>query len=153
MISCTFTGHRKIFSDCSENIDRILECLLAEYGSLKCYVGEDGDFDSLCAARVKRLKENHPENSIRLILALPYMRERINRNRGFYTSFYDEIVVPHEAYGAYSKGAFSLCNRWKVDRSDFVISFVTKSFGGAFETVKYAEKKGKKVINLGKIPL
>ena len=104
------------------------------------------------AARVKRLKENHPENSIRLILALPYMRERINRNRGFYTSFYDEIVVPCDT-SAYSKGAFSLCNRWKVDRSDFVISFVTKSFGGAFETVKYAEKKGKKVINLGKIPL
>ena len=153
MISCTFTRHRKIFSDYSENIDRILECLLAEYGSLKCYVGEDGDFDSLCAARVKRLKENHPENSIRLILALPYMRERINRNRGFYTSFYDEIVVPHEAYGAYSKGAFSLCNRWKVDRSDFVISFVTKSFGRAFETVKYAEKKGRNVINIGNIAL
>lgn len=153
MISCTFTGHRKIYSDCSENIDGILEYLLSEYGSLKCYVGEDGDFDALCAARVKRLKTNHPDSGASLILVLPYMRERINRNKAFYTSFYDEIVVPYETSGAYSKGAFSLCNRWKVDRSDLVISFVTKSFGGAFETVKYAEKKGKKVINLGKIPL
>ena len=35
-----------------------------------------------------------------------------------------------------------------VDRSDFVVFFVERNSGGAYQTMKYAEKQGKEIINL-----
>ena len=35
-----------------------------------------------------------------------------------------------------------------VDNADFILSYVFREFGGAFETVKYAQRQNKIVINL-----
>ncbi len=35
-----------------------------------------------------------------------------------------------------------------VDRSDLVICYIDHQSGGAFQTMQYALKRGKKVINL-----
>lgn len=39
-------------------------------------------------------------------------------------------------------------NRWMVDRADCLIAYLFRDYGGAYETVKYAKKQGKPVINL-----
>ena len=46
------------------------------------------------------------------------------------------------------KAAIQKRNRWLVDRADFLIAYLFRDFGGAYETVKYAKKQGKPVINL-----
>jgi len=38
-----------------------------------------------------------------------------------------------------------------VDRSDLVVFFVERNKGGAYQTMKYAIKQGKKIINLSDI--
>ena len=46
------------------------------------------------------------------------------------------------------KAAIQKRNRWLVDRADCLIAYLFRDFGGAYETVKYAKKQGKPVINL-----
>lgn len=41
-------------------------------------------------------------------------------------------------------------NKWMVEQSDIVISYIERSGGGAAKVVEYAERKGKRVINLYK---
>ena len=39
-------------------------------------------------------------------------------------------------------------DRYMVDNSDIVVAYLTKSSGGTYYTVKYANEKGVKVVNL-----
>ena len=38
-----------------------------------------------------------------------------------------------------------------VDNSSYVIAYLNENKGGTANTVRYANKKGKKVINIGKL--
>lgn len=40
-------------------------------------------------------------------------------------------------------------NRWMVEQSDYMIAYVTHSFGGAAQTYAYAVRRGLTIINLG----
>ena len=35
-----------------------------------------------------------------------------------------------------------------VDKADYIICFVDHDWGGAYQTYKYAKRKGKKILNL-----
>lgn len=49
---------------------------------------------------------------------------------------------------AHFKRAHTVRNREMVDRSDLVIAYIIRKNGGTYQAVDYAEKIGKKVINL-----
>ena len=53
-----------------------------------------------------------------------------------------------EAARSHPKSAIQNRNRSMVDRSDLVVCYVDHQSGGAFQTMQYALKRGKKVINL-----
>ena len=46
------------------------------------------------------------------------------------------------------RGAMLKRDRYMVDNSDIVVAYLTKSSGGTYYTVKYANEKGVKVVNL-----
>ncbi len=46
------------------------------------------------------------------------------------------------------KFAINYRNKWMVDQSDYVVTYVKYSFGGASKFKKLAEKKNKIVINI-----
>ena len=46
------------------------------------------------------------------------------------------------------KAAIGKRNEWLVDNADLLISFVKNNAGGAYETLRYAEKKGIAIINI-----
>ena len=46
------------------------------------------------------------------------------------------------------KAAMQLRNREMVDRSDLVVCYIEHNSGGAFQTVQYAKKKNKEIVNL-----
>ena len=50
--------------------------------------------------------------------------------------------------GIHYKAAIQKRNRWVVNRADCLIDYLFRDFGGVYETVKYAKKQGKPVINL-----
>lgn len=52
--------------------------------------------------------------------------------------------------GIHYKAAIQKRNRWMVDQSDFVLSGIYRDFGGAYQTIRYAKRIGKTVIDLVK---
>ena len=77
------------------------------------------------------------------------MKNELNDNKEYYEASFDDVVIPMELAEVHYKSAITQRNRWMIDRSDYLIAFVYRNFGGAYETMKYAKKKeGIVIINL-----
>lgn len=49
---------------------------------------------------------------------------------------------------SHPKGAFQIRNRQMVKRSDLVVFYVDHTGGGAYQTMRYAQKEKKNILNL-----
>lgn len=49
--------------------------------------------------------------------------------------------------GVHYKAAIKKRNRWMVDQADKILAYIYRDFGGAFDTIKYAYRMGKPVLN------
>lgn len=149
MLTCTFAGHREVFH---KGIDKkLLKTLkqLAKLDSEFCfYFGGMGDFDSMCVSAVLELMCLYRQKKFRMVLVAPYMTKHLNDFRECYEMLYDEIIIPGESAEVYFKRSIFARNRWMADQSEYMIAYVHRDFGGAYDTMKYAEGKGVKVINL-----
>lgn len=149
MTICTFLGHRKVYQSAIEaRLDAEIEKLLQTDNEFLFLTGGMGQFDDMAASAVRAAKCRHSEKCITLTLVLPYMSNRLNTNKEYYQSYYDQIIIPEELNTAYYKAAIQRRNRWMVDRADIVIAYISRDFGGALASVKYAQKHGKPVINI-----
>lgn len=149
MVVCTFAGHREVFGLGQSRVVEILERLLEAEQEMTCYVGGKGEFDALCASAVRTLKHRHPDKAISLVLVLPYMEQRLNTDKEYYESRFDEILITIELAGIHYKQAITACNRWMVDRADCLIAMVWRDHGGAYQTLKYAERCCKRIFRVG----
>ena len=145
MICCGF-GHRVMLMDVEKPLREVLERLVEDRGVRVFYTGGMGEFDELFARTVRGMKREYP--SLRLVLVMPYLTERLNMDKAFYEAQYDEIQIPAELEGVHPKAAIGLRNRWMVDRSDIVITALHRDFGGAAEAVRYAESAKKEIIRM-----
>lgn len=73
---------------------------------------------------------------------------RVNAEKERYEQQYDELIIPLELSEAHFKGAITKRNRWMIDRSDCLIAYVYRDFGGAYAMLQYAGKKNKEIFNL-----
>jgi len=88
---------------------------------------------------------------IQLYLVIPYLTKEIITNKEWYESRFDSILLadipeytPH--YLKIIKG-----NEYLIHRSDYLIAYVTSSYGGAAKTLDYAKKnKDITIYNLAK---
>ena len=53
--------------------------------------------------------------------------------------------------GVNPKSAITKRNRWMVENSDFIVTYVCRDFGGAYSAKKYALKIGKKIFEINEI--
>ena len=149
MKTVTFCGHRDVFPN--EEVRHLLnDAIEAEIqiGAEQFLVGGRGDFDSMAAAAVRAAKRRHKDKRIQLYLVEPYMREGINQDKAYYESLYDGIIIPQELLGVHPKAAITKRNRWLVEQTDCLIAFLQRDFGGAYQTLKYAEQKGIRIVKL-----
>lgn len=151
MTICVFAGHREVYqAGIDTDVEEAISRLLKTDNEFVFFTGGMGKFDDMCSSAVRSAKRRYPKLNIALVLVLPYMSNRLNTDKEFYKYLYDEIIIPDEMDNVHYKAAIKKRNRWMVDQSDLVIAYVYRDFGGAFETVKYARKKEKCVINLAK---
>lgn len=145
---CTFAGHRSII----ERIDdELYECILdlVTNKNVSCfYVGNNGDFDKLSSKTIRRIKREFTGKNIRLYLVIPKMTTTINNNKEYYEELYDEIIVPAESDSAHYKSMITIRNKWMVDKSDYIITYIKTEYGGAYNTYKYAQKQDITIIDL-----
>ena len=133
----TFFGHREL-SDALAIEERLKPIL----------VGRDGEFDQLVSSAVREAAEKYGSGNTSLVLVLPYERAEYRDNIDSFLVYYDEVEICPESANAHFKAAIGIRNRVMVDRADLVICVVERESGGAYTAIKYAEKQGKRVVNL-----
>ena len=141
MKACTFFGHR----DCPETIKpylrEVLVDLITNQGVDTFYVGNQGRFDGIVRSVLRELEKEYPE--IRYAVVLAYLPGKKNE----YDDFSDTIL-PEGIEAVHPRYAIDWRNRWMLQRSDFVVTYITHSWGGAAKFAEKAKREGKTVINL-----
>ena len=149
MLCCTFAGHRDLFlPDAERKIITALDSILESDDEFVFYTGGMGEFDSKCASAVRTVRHRFQEKRLRLVLVLPYMTNRVNTDKNYFETEYDDVMIPIGLADIYPKAAIRKRNRWMVDRSDILLACVYRDFGGAYDTMQYALHKRLPVINL-----
>ena len=139
MIACTFFGHR----DCPDSIRPRLRSVLIDLIENQqvdtFYVGRQGSFDALVYATLCELSAEYPHIRYAVVL------ERLS---GKSTDDFTETLFPEEMENVPPRFAIDRRNNWMLQQADFVVVYVTHTWGGAAKFAGKAEKQGKIVINL-----
>ena len=138
MSACTFFGHR----DCPEFIYPQLVYFIRELvlnnNVRHFYVGTQGNFDNLACRALKELQDTFQEVIVFRVLAY--------KPRG---NSIPDSMLPEGIEAIPPKYAIPWRNRWMISRSDYVITYVTRDYGGAATFEKEAVLQGRNVIRLG----
>lgn len=136
----TFCGHSQVSNSdaVAATLKTVIDDLIAE-GATEFYLGGYGEFDNMAAHAVREAKAAHPE--IVSMLVIPYM------NRDFDPALYDNSVYP-PLETVPLKFAISKRNEWMIDQADVVVSCITHGWGGAATTLRYAQRKKKRIISV-----
>lgn len=79
---------------------------------------------------------------------LPYLSAEYEKNEEAFQEYYDEIEICQDAAEGHYKAAIQVRNQEMFDRSDLIVCCIEHNSGGAFQTVEYAKKKNKEIVNL-----
>ena len=143
MPGCTFFGHR----DCQETIRpklrEVLIDLITNYEVDMFYVGHQGQFDAYVYSELKKLKQEYPQINYAVVLAdMPGKKTEYDD--------YSDTMFPEGIESVHPRYAISWCNDWMLQQSDYVVAYITHSWGGAAKYAERAERQQKTVINVGK---
>ena len=146
----SFFGHRYVENgmEIENRLNKILYDIIAHREYIDFLIGRDGEFDLLASAAVKRAIHSYACGNMHFILVLPHMKAEYRDNKYSYLDYYDEVEICSESVESHLKSAIQVRNRSIVDRSDLVICCIHHKSGGAYKTIQYAEKQGKKIVNL-----
>ena len=137
-MNCTFFGHANAPSEIKSRLKEVITKLIENRGVDRFYVGNHGNFDRMALAVLKELSEVYPQIDYCVVYA--YLPQDCD---DFLHTVYPEGIetVP-------KRFAINYRNNWMIHQSDIVITFVVKSYGGAAEFKKIAEKQGREIIEL-----
>ena len=93
----------------------------------------------MAAGVVRELKKKYPH--IKSVLVLAYLNREVDME------YYDETIYP-PLENVPPRYAISKRNEWLVAQADTVIAYVAYSWGGAAKTLRYAQRKHKRIVNL-----
>ena len=155
-----FTGYRPEKFDYKLNngnpkyklmASRLIETIESLYndGCKVFYCGMAPGFDIVASECVLKIKRQHSD--IRLVCAIPYLghessisfewKKRYNN----VLKHSDEVVYVTENYHV---SCFQLRNQYMVDLSDCVICWYDGRTGGTKNTINYAQKNNKYILNV-----
>ena len=141
MPTCTFFGHR----DCPETIKpklkEVLVDLITNHRVDMFYVGHQGQFDAYVRSELKKLKQEYPQINYTVVLA--YMP-------GKKTEYddYSDTMLPEGIESVHPRYAISWRNNWMLRQSDYVVTYITHSHGGAAQFAEKAKRQKKEIIPL-----
>ena len=145
----TFFGHRSIILN-EEHVKQIRQVIeesisLSEKTEFLC--GGYGDFDNACTQTAREVKKIYPNCYIHFVT--PYITPTVQSKNSdmIKQNLYDEIIYPPIEHIP-PRFAISYRNKWMVENADFIIFFVKRESGGAYDMLKYAKRKNKKYINI-----
>lgn len=143
-----FIGHRQVFA---KNIDeKLTDAIYNEIANGCKYftMGTHGQFDRLALNACRRLQNTYPEIEVEVVLT---SMQTIRKESEFDTVPYADVkTIMYDIEGVHFKQQITLSNRQMIDTCDTLICYVdtTTYRSGAKTALRYAEKKGLKIVNL-----
>ncbi len=141
-MTCTFFGHRDAPADIKLILRNALLDLIENQGVSRFYVGNQGKFDLFAIDLLKAFENSH---GIEFIVVLPYLPKRK-------APFFEDCktILPEGIETTPPKFAIDFRNRWMIDHSEVVVTYVNRTFGGAYKFKCLAKRKDKIVIELSR---
>lgn len=141
MPACTFFGHRDCPDTIKLKLKETLVDLITNHDADIFYVGHQGQFDAHVRSVLRGLKKEYPHIQYAVVLA--YMPGKQNEYDD-----YSDTVLPEGIESVYPHYAISWRNNWMLKQSDYVVTYITHTWGGAAQYAKKASNSGKFVVNL-----
>ena len=137
---CTFFGHKDTPKEIEPTLRSTLIDLIENKNVNVFYVGNNGNFDTMVRRQLEDLSHTYP---ITYSVVLAYLPTRKSEYDNFTNTIYPEGIesVP-------KRFAISYRNKWMIDQSDVVVTYVTHTYGGAWQFKVIAQRQGKMVIEL-----
>lgn len=145
-----FFGHRQVvdFKSAEQAVESLIEALLINHEYVEFLVGRDGEFDQIVSSAVLRLKKRMGSDNCSLTWVMPYLKADYANNQESYDSYYDSVEICDKSAHTHPKSAIQIRNKEMLNRSDLCVFYVTRKNGGAYQTLRYAEKAVANIINL-----
>ena len=144
MPACTFFGHRDCPSSIKPKLREVLINLIENHTVDMFYIGRQGAFDSIVRSVLKELVSAYPRINYAVVL------ERMPSEQDEFDSRdYSDTMLPEGIEIVHPRFAISWRNNWMLKQSNYVVTYITHSGGGAAQFAEKAAKQSKKVINLG----
>ena len=138
---CTFFGHKDTPKEIEPTLRSTLIDLIENKNVNVFYVGNNGNFDTMVRHQLEDLSQTYP---ITYSVVLAYLPTEKNKYDNLTNTIYPEGLetVP-------KRFAISWRNKWMIQQSDIVVTYVTHTYGGAWHQKELAEKMGKDISTLG----
>lgn len=138
---CTFFGHSDAPDTIKQSLHDALVDLIENYGVTEFYVGNNGNFDLMVCGQLRQLSKQYP---IDYSVVLAYLRKEEQSAFGN-----DNTIFPEGIETVPKRFAISWRNNWMLKNSDVVVTYITRSFGGAVKFADAAKRQGKMIVELG----
>ncbi len=143
MSTCTFFGHRDCPTTIQPKLKAALIDLIENHAVDVFYVGNHGAFDAMVRSVLQDLSERYPQIRYTIVLAyLPTKKDILLED------FLDKTLLPDGIETVPKRFAIKYRNKWMLKRTDYVVTYITHSHGGAAQFAEMAERQKKTVINL-----
>ena len=139
-MTATFFGHKDTPKEIEPTLRSTLIDLIENKNVNVFYVGNNGNFDTMVRRQLEDLSQTYP---ISYSVVLAYLPTEKNK--------YDDLthtIYPEGLETVPKRFAISWRNKWMIQQSDIVVTYVTHNFGGAAQFEKISEKQNKPIIHL-----
>ena len=137
-MTCTFFGHRDTPKETEPTLRSTLTDLIENKGANIFYVGNNGSFDHMVCSVLSELALTYP---IRYYVVLAYLPKKETVDPEY-------TILPEGIETVPPRFAIAYRNKWMLERSDCVVTYVTHTWGNAAKLKKLAEKKRKVILCL-----
>ncbi len=138
-MTCTFFGHRNSPPTVKPLLRQVIIDLIEQRSITRFYVGNQGNFDTMARSLLAELAQIYPIHYDIVLAYLP--KENDPSLDGSHT------ILPVGFETVLLRFAIDYRNRWMLDRSDVVVTYVRYP-GGAGKYKALAERKGKTVVEI-----
>ena len=141
MPACTFFGHRECPDSVKVKLREVLIALITNHDVNMFFVGNQGQFDGIVRSVLRELKKEYPHINYAVVLAyIPGKQTEYNN--------YSDTMLPEGIESVHPRYAISWRNNWMLRQSDYVVTYITHSWGGAAQFAETAKHQKKTVINI-----
>lgn len=148
MSICTFFGHRQCPSSIKPNLKNVLINLIEHQKVNVFYVGNQGSFDDMVYSVLRELSQQYSHITYAVVLAYlpPESKGELSQSQDYADTMYPEGIetVP-------KRFAIDWRNRWMLKQADYVVTYITHSWGGAAKYEQLARKHEKIIYNLSNL--